>query len=75
MENTQRILILYVIMHSLNCFNAGPSCYKTALQILWFLCYYFRSEQLGKNKQPPIHSLEKVRHIALCTVQGPFYYI
>ena len=28
---------------------------------------YFMSEQLVTNKQPPIHSLEKVRHIALWT--------
>ena len=75
MKNTQRILILYVIMLSLNCFNAVPSCYKTALQIICFLCDYFRSEQVVTNNQPAIHFLEKVRHIVLWKVQGPLYYI
>ena len=46
MKNTQRIMILKVILLSFNYFNAGPSCYKTVLQIIWFLFDYFWSEQL-----------------------------
>ena len=40
-----------------------------------YVFLYFRSFQLVTNRQPPIHSLQKVMHIALGKVQGPLYYI